>query len=516
MILSSVRIITILELLVFLLVAAVHLVHLDNLPRGLYLDESSIGLNAATIADKGEDEFGQNYPLYFKAFGEYKNPVYIYSAAAVFYFFDVSVYNLRLTSAIFFILALLLIWILVKRIFADNRYINFYTLIGFGFLPHYFNISRVAFELISYLTFMSLFLLLQYLTFEGQSKLDESEKTSLIHKLLLSALTGISLGVSIYTYSTARLLSFVFLSTLGVIYFSRENISKLLLVVIFFLLTVSPWIVYINQNPDHLTGRFAEISYLTDASTSILTKAGTFVFEYLRYFNPNFLWFQGDANLRHTIGRGGLVYISVLLLFLLSVYKYFCKQFPNHNKHILFLLTSAFFSIAPAALTNDGTPHALRSLTLSLFVFLCSCYGFHWLVKDNKYKSVGLALVFGLLVIESLCFVDYYFKAYPNKSRAAFESYGILESLQSFHSDNPQSPKVVLSTSIHQAQTHLNFFKYVLDSDLSYVSIEEPIPQENTCIIYDPKDQESLDSNSTLEFVNHNQNDWFVKTRCYK
>ena len=54
---------------------------ISDKPHDLYIDEVSIGLNAATIAAEGRDEHGQYFPLYFKAFGEYKLPVYIYTVA---------------------------------------------------------------------------------------------------------------------------------------------------------------------------------------------------------------------------------------------------------------------------------------------------------------------------------------------------------------------------------------------------------------------------------------------------
>src|ERR1043166_1964437 len=51
---------------------------------GFFVDESSIAYNAWSIAQTGRGEHGITMPLYFPAFGEYKNPVYIYLLALVF------------------------------------------------------------------------------------------------------------------------------------------------------------------------------------------------------------------------------------------------------------------------------------------------------------------------------------------------------------------------------------------------------------------------------------------------
>ena len=51
---------------------------------GLYVDEASIGYNAWTIAHFGVDEHGIHFPLFFEAFGEYKNPIYVYASPRSF------------------------------------------------------------------------------------------------------------------------------------------------------------------------------------------------------------------------------------------------------------------------------------------------------------------------------------------------------------------------------------------------------------------------------------------------
>ena len=54
-----------------------HTYRIATLPEGFYVDESSIAYNAHLIAQSGHDEHGVAWPLYFKAFGEYKNLLYI-------------------------------------------------------------------------------------------------------------------------------------------------------------------------------------------------------------------------------------------------------------------------------------------------------------------------------------------------------------------------------------------------------------------------------------------------------
>src|SRR5215212_2212102 len=69
-------------------------------PPGFYIDESSIAYNALTVARSGRDEHGEAWPLYFRAFGDYKNPTYVYLLAAVFRVTGPGIAVARLLSAI--------------------------------------------------------------------------------------------------------------------------------------------------------------------------------------------------------------------------------------------------------------------------------------------------------------------------------------------------------------------------------------------------------------------------------
>src|ERR1044071_7637273 len=68
-------------------------------PPGFFIDESSIAFNAHTISETGRDEHGESFPLYFRAFSDYKNPTYVYLLAAVFRVTGPSVAAARVLSA---------------------------------------------------------------------------------------------------------------------------------------------------------------------------------------------------------------------------------------------------------------------------------------------------------------------------------------------------------------------------------------------------------------------------------
>ncbi|MDT5262468.1 MAG: hypothetical protein QOC61_1472, partial [Acidobacteriota bacterium] len=101
--------------LAFALAFALYAVDVTRQPPGFYIDESSIAYNAHTIAERGVDEYGEAWPLYFRAFGDYKNPTFVYLLAAVFRLTGPSLLAARLLSASLGALAALLLgWLAVR------------------------------------------------------------------------------------------------------------------------------------------------------------------------------------------------------------------------------------------------------------------------------------------------------------------------------------------------------------------------------------------------------------------
>ena len=103
-------------LVIVLLGAFLRLCMLDRVPPGFNQDEASIGYNAYSILKTGKDEYGKVMPIYFKAFGDQKLPVYIYATAASEAVLGVNEFAVRFPSAFFGILCLPLLYLLVEKL----------------------------------------------------------------------------------------------------------------------------------------------------------------------------------------------------------------------------------------------------------------------------------------------------------------------------------------------------------------------------------------------------------------
>src|SRR3989344_4938577 len=94
-----------LYLIAFILITALAFLlrfwRLGEIPNGLYQDETAIGYNAYSIIQTGRDEYGKSLPLYFKSFGDYKLPVYIYATVPSILMLGLTELAVRAPSALF-------------------------------------------------------------------------------------------------------------------------------------------------------------------------------------------------------------------------------------------------------------------------------------------------------------------------------------------------------------------------------------------------------------------------------
>lgn len=460
-----------------------HISHLADIPSGFYLDETSIGYNAALVSLAGVDEHNISHPIYFKAFGEYKNPIYIYTAALIFRIFGVSEFNLRFTSFLFYTIALVLHALLISKLFNRNKTIQIYAFLSFGFLPIFFVLSRISFELISQLAWVSAINLLTWTVFQNNKEDKPKTLESLIH--------GLILGTSIYTYSTARLLSLLTLVLLWVIYLKKDNIKKLILISLTFLVSLLPYVIFTISNPGATTKRFSEISYIDDPISPI-KKALIFCRNLSEYWSLDFLVVHGDSNLRHSTGYGGIIFLSIFILFLIGLLGIICNK--RLHRFNVFLLSNLVVSPVPAALTSEGTPHALRSLLLGYYIVLVSCYGVDFIINIPKYrfkKMISISIT-SLLIIEILSYQLHYFLIYPSSSIEVMGSFDFSSALQTAVNQNPK--QIIFMNNPYASYANLRFYEYVVENpdNIPIFISQEPTQALDSCILYHRKDDEKL------------------------
>lgn len=455
-----------------ILIAWAHLVRLDDVPRGLYVDESSIGLNAAAIAETGRDEHEVRFPVYFRAFGEYKNPVYIYVSALVFKLAGVSVQTLRLTSVLFFLALLGGVYCLARKLFPDSPAVALWAVAAAGFLPWFFTMSRIAVEVISQPAVLVWALCLVWTVYESERP-----------RLALAFLLGLTAGVSLYTYSTARLLTPAFLLLLLMAYAPPRYWRRHLLVLAGAALASVPYVLFAIENPGALVKRFHSITYVFREGLSLREKIATFFDNYWLYWSPRFLLLDGEPNRRYSTGGAGELYFVVFALAIAGLVWAARRRTRGNWRFLGFLALNLLAAPVAASLTTGRS--ALRSNLLGLYLLVFSFYGFALLLRiwEPRKRKAALAAVALALALESGLYLRHYFGAYVPISVWAFNSYDFQGALETAIAQKPS--RIVVSRRSNQPGAHLRFYGLLLPPHPEIpMEVARPRAEPGICLIY--------------------------------
>jgi 4-amino-4-deoxy-L-arabinose transferase-like glycosyltransferase len=369
-------------LAVSLLVVIVYFLSVSQSSPGFFVDEASIAYNAHTIAQHGVDEHGVRFPLYFRAFGEYKNPIYIYFLAAVYRFTGPGVFAARMLSALLGLATALLLGLLAARI-TRRRWAGLIVILFALLTPWLFEISRLVFEVSIFPAVLSGFLLLLY---EASRREQWSWR--------IAAGLGLLLGLMVYSYSIGRLLAPLF--ALGLAFFlTRSRWRSVVLAWIVFAVMLLPLVAFTVRHPGALSERYKFVTYVKpgDTHTQIALR---FVKNYLGSFSPRSWLINGDPEPRHHLpGMGSLLIGMVILAGLGLVLVLF-----RHRREAWwrFVVCGLAVSPIPASLTLDRF-HTLRLIALPVFLLVLTAPAIEFLsAETGPRRSVRHALLAALVI----------------------------------------------------------------------------------------------------------------------
>ena len=503
----------------FIVINFLHGFKLDTIPTGLFFDEATIGIQANHINQTGINA----YDDYIRTTGDIDSPILIFTTALIFRVFGISEYSLRLPNVLFFSTALILAFWLVKNLFRNNWVIWIYLLIAFGFLPQFFTISRLSFEVVAQLTSLAGLCLCVWWTFHQDS--------SRFWNYVKPAICGFLIGISIYTYTTAILLSAFFMASLLVIYHKKENQQKLVALIATCLITLIPYPIYSIINPGGFVSRFRDISFLYE-SLPLIEKVKIFISNYLSHWSLDFLIFHGDANLRHSTGSCGIVYVSVFVLFILGLIGALIRKDFDKFKALLFC--NLLFAPIASAMTSEGIPHSLRSFLMGFYLVIFSCFGLQFVieVKTKLARNILIACIFTFLSYEVYQYQFDYFAHYGARSVDAMGSYDLYGSFEFAVGKNPKEI-IFLENFPGDSILYLFYSQIAANPNNIPIRISKVItPEPNICIIFHrlsnaeenlsefsiPYDQFSskYEPSPIAEYFGEETFSGLMKARCYK
>lgn len=436
---------------------------LGVIPGSLNWDEVSWGYNSYSIAETGMDEYGEKLPLSFKAFGDYKQPVYIYLDSVFVKVLGLNPIGVRAVSAVFGSLSILLVYFMVRELFlrrSEGKKIAILTAFLFAISPWSIQFSRIAYEANVGLFFIILgvFIFLKGLN---------SQK----YLLLFSSVIPFTIaGFSYHSLKIFTPLFFIFLLIYSFRYIKVKKILGFLL--LSYLLLNLFWILdlrttsrgrsvtFFLQPSKILEPSMRDLAYdkeqndylgmlIHDRRVVYLNK---YAQNYLTHFDPSYLFIRGD-NPRHHAPGVGLLYLVSLPFIILGIY-FFARHRITES-----IIVFVWLLLAPVAssLAIDA-PNASRSLIFLPTWDILFAAGAVFIEKtlSRKYLLI-FRIVFWSLILTNFLYFSHQYFVHTNTETQRDWQFGYKEAVEYAGQLAPEQ-RIVFSADIEQGYIFYLFY----------------------------------------------------------
>jgi len=415
---------------------------LGEIPIGTYWDETAMLVDARSLAETGRDIHGNSwFQAIFPSYGDYKLPVYIWFASLATKFFGSTALAVRLPSALAGAVTIVLAGLIAKELIkeekpAKKRQLQLATMLVVALSFWDIMFSRAGFE--GHLGQL-------FLGFSFYLALKASQKFWFL------PLSGLLAVLALFTYYSTRFVwpaVFICLLVFNLAsfkkirpnkrFFGRFIINSLLAAIIFLLgigvMNVSPYYSASQQFRLSASSILDQTPVVLEANEYQQLAGNTFLdkltfhrhwlslkkllVNYSQNLSFEFLFLNGDQNLRHGTGQHGLFALSFLPIFLLGLH-----AMAQKNRSALFVLVVWWLAaLLPASVPLD-VPHALRSLNALLPIAIIISFGLVFIWQTQfRFKKV---IIFGWEAWTVLAVGNFYYHLmtiYPVESATSWQS----------------------------------------------------------------------------------------------
>ncbi len=361
----------------------VRFTHIETIPIGLYPDEAANGVDAVHALETG------NFQIFYEAnFG--REGLFINIQAFFISLFGNTITGLKFASILFGTLSVLGIYLLAKELFHRR---SAGLLASFMLATSYWaiNFSRIGFRAIM-TTFLLTFSF--YFFFRGLRS----------QKLRDFLYAGLIFGFGLHTYIAFRVAPLILVLLLPALMLSYEKFLRRfwkhgLMFILGAFIAAAPMLYYFFvSHPEDFSSRSSHISvFAPDINHGNLwgTLGKTFSISLIKYN------FWGDQNWRHNYPPYPILDPFVGTFFLASFLFVIWQTVTLLGKRIregdrdtrlvtnAFLLGSFFVMLMPEFLTDEGLPHALRSIGTQMPVFLMATMTAFWIFNKALRSQPG-------------------------------------------------------------------------------------------------------------------------------
>lgn len=430
--------------------------------KGVTPDEVQQGYSAYSILKTGSDEWGDFLPVFPRSFGDYRPSLYLYLTVPFVALFDLNLDSMRMASAIFGSLTVIVLFFLGKEIFGDQR-VGILASLFLAIAYWHVFYSRSAWE-----SNVAVFFFLTGILFflKGLEK-----KTFLIA-------SAIFLGVSLFGYYSFKLLTPLFVYGGSYLFRKEFRVKKGLIIFIsmfsiFLVIMVGGDIFSGGSRRAEDTSIFNSENLMPLRETQIKDFSpqplgriinnrvayllSQFSQNYFGYFSTTFFVSpnRSDSSLYNLPGEW-LVSIWEFLLVLLALYVLILKKFPGKLKLIPFLI---LIIPLPAALTRDYL-HTQRVETLLFLLPLLAAFGAVFLfdfIKSRNLRLIGSLILVGLISYSLIYRIDHYIFHQFNKPLGGVH-YGYDQIFDYTEKNKGDYEKIIFTKQQSEPQIFLAFY----------------------------------------------------------
>jgi len=405
-------------LLILALAFFVRFTQIETIPLGLYPDEAANGVDAVHALETG------NFQIFYEAnFG--REGLFINIQAFFISLFGNTITGLKFASILFGTFSVLGIYLLAKELFHRR---SAGLLAAFMLATSYWaiNFSRIGFRAIM-TTFLLTFSF--YFFFRGL-------RSQRLRDFLFA---GLIFGLGLHTYIAFRVAPLILVLLLPALMLSYEKFLQRfwkhgLMFILGAFIAAAPMLYYFFvSHPETFSSRSSHISVFSpeiNHGNLLGTIGKTFSISLIKYN------FWGDQNWRHNYPPYpvldpfvGTFFLAGFLFLVWQTVTLLGRRIREGDRDTrlvtgVFLLGSFFIMLIPEFLTDEGLPHALRSIGTQMPVFLMATMTAFWIFNKALRSQPGtkvalLSILCASLFLGATFNLTKYFVFFAESPRAA-------------------------------------------------------------------------------------------------
>ncbi len=420
---------------VFLLACFFRSFQISTVVPILNRDEAALGYNALLLKETGRDEWGVQWPISPRSFGDSKLIGYPMLLVGIFQLLPAEDWVVRLPAILAGSILPILVFFFARTLGISKQFALF-TALSVAVNPVFVHFSRFAYEAMVALTY-----------FMAATTLILHQVKNFKSRIIFDLVAALLFFASLLTYNTPLLLLPLFIPLL-LLHRGFLPLSKWLPTAGILLLTWLSAVMLLFPMLSQKSGIaiFADQTYIQNyplyrasfiqplqsvLGNSYVYFATAIIQHAFQSFSPNFLVLNGGTHPWHSLTEYGhinwIIYFGAIMGIITTLVAWISHR-KRISKHLRFLVPFIVVSLLPASITVDA-PHATRSLLFFVLLVVMASYFYQQLIANihvplfgTYLKRFSLILLLASTVIGGLTFFTKYLREYPSQAQRVYQT----------------------------------------------------------------------------------------------